>query len=495
MLPRLPYRIQIPLGLALAVTLSVLLVSVVAAQISARSARQEIVGTLHRVIDLLVAQGKPLLAQDDTWRAYTLLRNTATLLPQTEKGQSRAALLDAQGRFLAGSDPIRLRTGEQALGVLINGRLLPTVSAATQPKTLSTPDGAMTLIEPIRSDDDQVIGFVFAEVDAAVFAPNWAALSTPALIGAALAIIVLVPLGWLLGRRMAQPIAQTADCIAQIGHTDAAQLQLRLPQVQDPELNRIAGAVRQLLHETAARQANAQRALSAERLAAIGRITAAVAHEINNPLAGLITATRTLRLHGDSPDARNRSLDLIERGLQQIRTMTTALLPQAKVEDRCLSPDDFTDVLTLAHATASQHFVSISSELDQRFELCVPSTVFRQVMLNLLLNAIKAAGQSGQVHASLHADASKVTFMLCNTGDHLSHAGLQQRLQAEDRNDPHGFGLWICQEFAVRYGGGFSAAEPADIPSPYASCLSFWLPNFHARKRSAPELTSIFPLT
>ena len=293
MLPRLPYRIQIPLGLVLAVTLSVLLVSVVAAQISARSARQEIVSTVQRVIVLLVAQGKPLLAQDDTWHAFTLLRNTAALLPQTSKGQSRAALLDAQGRFLAGSDPIRLPTGEQALGVLINGRLLPTASDATRPRTLTTRDGGMTLIEPIRSDDDQIIGFVFAEVDAAAFAPDWAARSTPALVGAALAIIVLVPLGWLLGRRMARPIAQTADCIAQIGRADPAQLQSLLPQVQDPELNGIAGAVRQLLMETAARQANAQRALSAERLAAVGRITAAVAHEINNPLAGLITATRT----------------------------------------------------------------------------------------------------------------------------------------------------------------------------------------------------------
>lgn len=486
MFPRLPYRIQIPLGLALAVTLSVLLVSVVAAQISARSARLEILSTVQRVVDLLVAQGKPLLAQDDTWRAFTLLRNTAALLPQTEKGQSRAALLDTQGRFLAGSDPIRLPTGEQALGVLINGRLLPTVSDATRPRTLMTPDGAMTLIEPIRSDDDQVIGFVFAEVDAAVFAPDWAALSTPALIGAALAIIVLVPLGWLLGRRMARPIAQTANCIAQIGHTDAAQLQLLIPHVRDPELDRIAGAVRQLLIETSARQANAQRALSAERLAAIGRITAAVAHEINNPLAGLITATRTLRLHGDVPETRLRSLDLIERGLQQIRIMTTALLPQAKVEDRCMTPDDFTDVITLARATASQHFVSLTSELDQQSDLCVPSTVFRQVMLNLLLNAIKAADQSGQVHARLSTEPSRVCFVLCNTGGHLSQTALQQRLHAEDRNDPHGFGLWICQEFAVRYGGGFSATHASEIPAPFATCLTFWLPNQHRHDPPKP---------
>jgi two-component system NtrC family sensor kinase len=486
MLPRLPYRIQIPLGLALAVTLSVLLVSVVAAQISARSARLEIVSTVQRVVDLLVAQGKPLLAQDDTWRAFTLLRNTAALLPQTGKGQSRAALLDTQGRFLAGSDPSRLPTGEQALGRLINGRLLPTVSDATRPRTLTSADGAMTRIEPIRSDDDQIIGFVFAEVDADAFAPDWAALSTPALIGAALAIVVLVPLGWLLGRRMARPIAQTADCIAQIGHADASQLQLLLPQVQDPELNRIAGAVRQLLIETSAAQANAQRALSAERLAAVGRITAAVAHEINNPLAGLITATRTLRLHGDVPETRERSLDLIERGLQQIRIMTTALLPQAKVEDRCMTPDDLADVITLARATATQHFVTITSELDKRSDLCVPSTVFRQVMLNLLLNAIKAAGRAGKVHARLSTDAHKVSFELLNTGSHLSQVDLQQRLHAEDRNDPHGFGLWICQEFAVRYGGGFSAASATLIPPAFATALTFWLPNLTRHDHQKP---------
>lgn len=489
MLSRLPYHIQIPLVLVLVVTLSVLLVSVVAAQIAARNARMEIVSTVQRVVNVLVAQGKPLLAQDDTWRAYTLLRNTAALLPQTGKGQSRAALLDAQGRFLAGSDPLRLPTGEQALGVLINGRLLPTVIAANLPRTLSTPDGGMALIEPIRSDDNQTIGFVFAEVDSAAFAPDWTALSTPALIGAFLAIIVLVPLGWLLGRRMARPIAQTANCIAQIGHTDAAQLQLLLPQVNDPELDRIAGAVRQLLAEVSARQANAVRALSAERLAAVGRITAAVAHEINNPLAGLITATHTLRLHGDAPKARNQSLELIERGLQQIRTMTTALLPQARVEDRCMTLDDMDDVLTLARTTAALHFVTLTSSLEQQADLSVPSTVFRQVMLNLLLNAIRAAGQSGQVHACLRIESNKVEFMLSNTGRHFSDERLQKRLLTDDGNDPNGFGLWICHEFAVRYGGGFHAAMAIDVPAPFTTCLSFWLPNFvrHAPPKTATD--------
>lgn len=489
MLPRLPYRIQIPLGLALAVTLSVLLVSVVAARISARTAQQEIVTTVQRVVDVLAAQGRPLLVADDTWRAYALLRNTAALLPDADKSYSRAAIVDAEGRFLAGSDPQRFATGEQALGVAVSGRLLPVAKDVLSPRLMTSADGSLALIQPIRSDDEKVIGFVLAEVDAAAFAPDWAALSTPALIGAALAVIVLGPLGWLAGRRMARPVAQVADCIAQIGRVDLVQLQQLVPQVSDPELGRIAGAVRRLLAEMSARQANEQRALSAERLAAVGRITAAVAHEINNPLAGLLTATRTLRLHGDAADTRLRTVDLIERGLHQIRTMTAALLPQARVEDRCMSPNDLDDVITLAQATASLHSVAVTSTRELDADLCVPSSVFRQVMLNLMLNAIKAAGVSGQVHAATSADAHAVRLTVTNTGQVMSNDELQQRLRAEDGNDPHGFGLWICQEFAVHYGGGFAAAEPGTVAAPFATSLIFWLPNYllHDHQESAAD--------
>lgn len=489
MLPRLPYRVQIPLGLALAVTLSVLLVSTVAAQISARTARQEIVAAVQRVTEVLAAQGRPLIAAEDTWRAFELLRNMAALLPDAGKGYARAAILDAEGRFLAGSDPLRLPTGEQALGVMVNGRMLPPVKDVRKARSLHTNDGSLALIQPMLSDDEQIVGFVLAEVDAAAFAPDWAALATPALIGAALAVLVLVPLGWLAGRRMARPVAQMAHCIAQIGREDLTELQARVPQVADPELRRIAGAVRRLLREMSVRQENEQRALSAERLAAVGRITAAVAHEINNPLAGLLTATRTLRLRGDAPDTRQRTLDLIERGLHQIRTMTAALLPQARVEERCMNPADLDDVITLARATATMHSVEVTSELVLGADMCVPSSLFRQVMLNLLLNAIKAAGDGGRVHATLTSDGKTVRFTVDNTGDVLSPQELLQRLRAEDRNDPHGFGLWICREFAVRYGGAFTAAETDAVPPPFRTRLNFWLPNnvLHDHKKPAAD--------
>ena len=145
-----------------------------------------------------------------------------------------------------------------------------------------------------------------------------------------------------------------ARFIERIGREDPAVLHAEVPRTADPELGRIAGAVDRLIGEMQVRQQAEQRALSAERMAAVGRITAAVAHEINNPLGGLLNAAQTLRLHGANEGARAQTLSLIERGLQQIRTTVAALVPQARIEDRPLEENDLADVVTLVLPVASR---------------------------------------------------------------------------------------------------------------------------------------------
>ena len=479
MLRRFPYRFQIPLGVALAVVTSALLVSAVAAQISARSARSEIVSTVKQAMVLLAAQARPLLVADDTWRTFALLRNTAALLPGADTAQTRAAILDAEGRFFAGSDPPRLATGQPALARAINGKTLPDPTQIRAQTRIEGADGGVSIIDPIQSEDGQVLGFVYVDVDGPVFNPDWAAVAKPALIGAALAAILLVPIGWLVGERMARPVARVADCIARIGHTDAAQLKTELPVETDPELRRISEAVHRLLSEMEVRQAAEQRALSAERLAAVGRITAAVAHEINNPLAGLLTAAQTLRLHGGSEDTRLRSIDLIDRGLKQIQTMTAALLPQARVEDRALAPGDLEDVVMLVQPEATRMQIRLKSELDVASAFRAPSAVVRQVMLNLMLNAIKAAGTDGAVHIALRGDEDRIQLTVRNSGARLTPAVLEARITTEGGNDPDGFGLWICREIAVRFGGGF---DLVDTPTSGTE-LQFWIPNREAHEQ------------
>jgi signal transduction histidine kinase len=473
MLRRLPYRVQIPFGLSVAVLITALLVTAVSARLFASSARLETLATLDRAVVLVVAQAKPLLAADDTWRTFALLRDTAALIPGTSTGHARLAVLDVEGKVFAASDPAQLETGRSLLGEMWHGQVLNNSQDVTQTQRLNLQDGAVILLEPIRSEDGQTLGYVFMEVESPVFAPDWVALLKTALIGIALAVMLLVPVGWWVGKRMTQPVARLIRVIERIGHEPPDVLRGEVPHTTDPELSRIGEAVLQLVAELEQRGKAEARALSAERLAAVGRMTAAVAHEINNPLMGLITATQTLRLHGENEKIRVQTVDLVDRGLQQIRTTLAALLPQARIEDRPLEPGDLDDVITLVQVTAASQSAHLSGHIEVDSALRVPSAPLRQVMLNLLLNAIKAAGMYGHIEATLKADASKVQLCVFNSGAPLTQEKFRETLEAESGRDPRGFGLWVCQELASHYQGGFEL----DSSNTKGTRLVFWLPN------------------
>jgi signal transduction histidine kinase len=99
-------------------------------------------------------------------------------------------------------------------------------------------------------------------------------------------------------------------------------------------------------------------------------------------------------------------------------------------------------------------------------------------MLNLLLNALKAAGDHGTVSARLQADETRVRFCIRNTGPVLTEDRFRRTLNAEGGKDPRGFGLWVCQELASHLRGRFEL----DTLDPQQTCLLFEVPN-----REAPE--------
>ena len=249
MLLRLPYRVRVPLGLAVAVVTAALLVTVVAAQVSARSSKLEILATVNAAVALLRAQARPLLAEDDTWRVYVLLRDTASILPGHDEGLARAAVLDSQGRIVASSDPLTLETGRVVLGQSSKAGPIPPAQEVRRRLTVEGDDESISLVDPISSEDGKVLGFTYVEVDGPVFKPDWAALAKPALLGTLLAIALLVPAGWVVGNRMARPIGQLASTISKIGRSEPAALHPELRFEHDPEINRIGSAVKQLLAE------------------------------------------------------------------------------------------------------------------------------------------------------------------------------------------------------------------------------------------------------
>lgn len=453
-LGRLPYRVQIPLGLSVAILLAATLVTIIAARSQAQSTREHTLSVLDKAVTLVIAQVRPHLAGDDTWRVFALLRDTAQLVPGGTASHARLAILNSRGQVFAASDPSQLETGQPLLGTEWRGARLASPAQLESRTRVDLHDGSVVLLDPIRSEDGQLIGFLLTQVDAAVFEPDWRELSRPAFLGMLLAVILLAPIGWWTGKAMARPVGRLVSVIERIGKEDPSVLRAQVPRTSDPELGRIGDAVTQLMGELELRKSAEERALSAERLAAVGRMTAAVAHEINNPLAGLLTATQTLRLHGHADEVRAKTVDLLGRGLQQIQTTVAALLPQARIEDRPLEPGDLQDIVTLVRSSREQD-TEVDAQMSLECALRVPSAPMRQVMLNLLLNAVKAAGAGGQVEATLTADEHELVFSVSNTGSELTEEKFRRILDSERGHDPRGFGLWVCQETASHLHGSF----------------------------------------
>jgi signal transduction histidine kinase len=134
----------------------------------------------------------------------------------------------------------------------------------------------------------------------------------------------------------------------------------------------------------------------AQRLAATGRLAAGIAHEVNNPLAGMLNAVRSLRTKQMTPEKQAEYLVLVEEGLQRIQRTVAKILQFTphKVAPRPLSLEDVVrPVLALAKHRVESDAVSVIVELSE-----TPATVFgdlyelQQAALNVVLNALDAMG-------------------------------------------------------------------------------------------------------
>ena len=157
------------------------------------------------------------------------------------------------------------------------------------------------------------------------------------------------------------------------------------------------------------REAMLGRLVDQERDAVLGRLAATLAHEIRNPLGGMSAAIRTLHKFGHEAKARAEALDFIERGVVALQEVTDATLKTHRPAEmtRRLRLQDLHDVKLLAGADAGRRDVDVELDVDLPPEVPVPATEVRQLLLNLLLNAVRATSPGGVVtlRARLQEDA------------------------------------------------------------------------------------------
>lgn len=273
--------------------------------------------------------------------------------------------------------------------------------------------------------------------------------------GAASSLVLAIPIalvGFGLGRRMVAPVVELRDCVQ---HVDAGNLEFSCRLEASPdELGDLARSCGEMVVRMREREGLLRERIHAERLAAVGRVAAGVAHEINNPLAGMLTAIDTQRRHGLGSEIEGGTLALLERGLEQIRDTVQALLMETRILDRALTAADMQDVMTLLTPTAEGRGVKVDWECNPPAGVCLPASQIRQVLLNLVLNAIQAADAGGQVRVRCRVEQGMASIQVEDDGPGLP---AEQRARLfepfESGSGGSGLGLWVTYQIVTSLEG------------------------------------------
>lgn len=221
------------------------------------------------------------------------------------------------------------------------------------------------------------------------------------------------------------------------------------------------GRLQRLMNERIAAEEERAEALlrlaEQERTAGLAHLAASIAHEVRNPLAGLMNAVSTLRRFGDDPGVRTESLDLIERGLRSIERVAGAALTTYRpaADGSGFGPRDLADLEVLVAPEARRRGVALAWDVSLDRTIPVDAAIVRQVLLNILLNAVKASGAGGRTGLSARLCDGELEVTVSDTGPGLPSD--VRRFLAGGSADPFprpgALGLWTVMRLLDDIGG------------------------------------------
>ncbi|WP_440997995.1 sensor histidine kinase [Arhodomonas sp. SL1] len=436
------YRVRIPLSLIAASALTTVVLAAVIAGQTWRNVERDLVSTGRQLGQALATAVKPALRHDDVWQAFNTLRGSEGALFDE---RTTLVVVDDELRVFAANRPQAFPTakpldeaapGFEGIAGALDG--IPS-EFLDLPRAL---EGRRVLVEPIHQDGVAIGALLLIYPDTLMW-PRFRDITGDAALSILALMALLAPLGWLWGKRMSEPLTALTRSMARVGHDPPGQIRAPEP-MRDDEIGALTGRFRGMLDALREKEAMEARLVRQERLATIGELAGGVAHEINNPLNGLMVAVDTLRRRSDDADVHHTA-DLLERGLAQIRETVSALLVEARVDGHPFTAQDAEDVRTLA---VSHHRGGVL-EWDNRLHgpIPLPATPVRQVLLNLLLNAMEASGPEGHVRCTLEAGEATLVLRVANSG-----AAIPVRRRDALFRPPHvdggsgGLGLWVTDQ-------------------------------------------------
>jgi two-component system, NtrC family, sensor kinase len=318
----------------------------------------------------------------------------------------------------------------------------------------------ITAYEPIENNNHQIIGILYVGILEQKYLDIKQQTVLVFLSIALIGVLVSTVLSYLLSRSISGPIKKLVLASKEVA---SGNLDTKVEITTTDELgklaytfNKMALALRE--RDNKLKEFTKSKIMESERLALIGQLAANVAHELNNPLQGIVTYSHLLLEELPHDDPTRDSLEKIVIQADRSRDIIRGLLDFSRQRKPDKTLCDVNNVLkgcvSLLEKQALFHNIQITSNLDEKLPLTIidPSQIER-VFINIIVNAADAMDGNGKLNLATRFDPIDhcIEVEFADTGHGIEKENLEKIFDPffTTKDTGHGVGLGLAISFGI----------------------------------------------
>ena len=318
----------------------------------------------------------------------------------------------------------------------------------------------ITAYEPIRDISGNIIGVLYVGILEEKFS-DMKQNATKTFLGIVLlGIIIATIISHILSRSILKPLRKIVDASRQIakGNLDYQVMIDSRDEMSEvgTSFNLMASSLKK--RDEQLKEMTRQQLMRSERLATLGQLAAGVAHEINNPIAGILTYIRLIqkRLAKSSDSGDNdfkRYLAIMERETDRCGTIVRNLLDFARQSEPNLKSVDVNIIINESLALLDHKLRLQNIEVEKRYGK-IPQIIgdfaqLQQTFMNLILNASEAMEKGGKLTIATKIDNDMVEIEFTDTGKGIPQENLTKVFEPFFTTKQKGTGLGLSVVFGI----------------------------------------------